>query len=497
MAIRPTVPPRPSPGPRPGGGPGSGGGNLRPGTQNRPAPAKNRPGAYGPTPPAPPPTTPFQPGAPPLPPLAPIVAAVGGLLLLGKFLWDFINQRPPQEVGQFGAGEGQVFGPTLGDIQISWVLNQGRADFVSCADGSPSGVSFPASSNAGVTGGLGNGISGGSGSGTRVFGPPGGPTSEGTNVVVNLLRPGAPPGVVFLANVGRVSAGDGIFGLCGSQSQSVSITGVTYNGVVQSPPVSRPDFAPGTAPTVPEIGDAPGVAPVPIPLLPPAPNRRPQVPPVGVPIPRPAGAPGGAPAVAPRPGTTPLPAGAPAAQPNTPPALPQAQPITAGGVRPQLPPAPRPTPVGSTFLQGGVELPNNGPPPTPEGMATELGKLEKKLEIALAPEGPLSLLQQINRAIDQIENIRFLLDALFPPEPYTFPPGQYQLSPICDRDAEGDLLPPRLAPWSGGEGEFTELRQRLDALAVLLQHHKDLKQPTCGPRGNGPASNVTVHFESD
>jgi hypothetical protein len=132
-----------------------------------------------------------------------------------------------------------------------------------------------------------------------------------------------------------------------------------------------------------------------------------------------------------------------------------------------------------------------------QGIATELGKLEKKLEIALAPEGPLSLLQQINRAIDQIENIRFVLDALFPEQPYEFPAGQYQLAPVCDRDSEGVLEPPRTAAWAGGQGEVMEVRRKLDALAQLLQHHKDMKQPTCGPRGSGPGSNVTVHFESD
>jgi hypothetical protein len=132
-----------------------------------------------------------------------------------------------------------------------------------------------------------------------------------------------------------------------------------------------------------------------------------------------------------------------------------------------------------------------------QGIATELGKLEKKLEIALAPEGPLSLLQQINRAIDQIENIRFVVDALFPEQPYEFPAGQYQLAPVCDRDSEGVLEPPRTAAWAGGQGEVMEVRRKLDALAQLLQHHKDMKQPTCGPRGSGPGSNVTVHFESD
>jgi hypothetical protein len=132
-----------------------------------------------------------------------------------------------------------------------------------------------------------------------------------------------------------------------------------------------------------------------------------------------------------------------------------------------------------------------------QGIATEVGKLEKKLEILLEPEGPRSLLEQINRVIDQIENIKFVLDNLFPPEPYTFSSGAYELAPVCDRDAEGELLPARTAAWAGGEGEVVEVRRKIDALAQLIQHHKDMKQPTCGGRGNGPASNVTVHFESD
>lgn len=171
--------------------------------------------------------------------------------------------------------------------------------------------------------------------------------------------------------------------------------------------------------------------------------------------------------------------------------------MTAGGAQPLLPPAPATTGTGTTFLPGGRPLTDNGPRPTPEGIATELGKLEQKLEILLNPKEELSPLDLLNRIIDQTENIKFLLETLFPPGPYTFDPGQYELAPVCDRDSEGALLPPRVAPWPGGEGEFVELRQRLDALAVLIQHHKDMKQPTCGGRTNVPHGNVTVHFESD
>lgn len=132
-----------------------------------------------------------------------------------------------------------------------------------------------------------------------------------------------------------------------------------------------------------------------------------------------------------------------------------------------------------------------------QGVATELGKLEQKLEILLNPDDTLSPLELLNKVIDQVENIEFLIERLFPPEPYRFDAGAYQLTPICDRDPEGNLIEPLQAPWAGGEGEFTELRQKLDALAQLVQHHKTLKQPTCGGRGSGPSSNVTVHFESD
>ena len=165
-----------------------------------------------------------------------------------------------------------------------------------------------------------------------------------------------------------------------------------------------------------------------------------------------------------------------------------------GRLQPRPTPPPPPTPPGTTFLPGGIPLPGNGPRPTPAGTSGELGKLEKKLELALAPDGPLSLLDKINRVIDQIENIKFVVDALLPPQPYIFSGGNYQLSPVCERDSEGQPLPPRIAPWTSGEGEITEVNKKLDALAQLVQFHKELKQPTCkGPAPIGEG--VTVTFE--
>jgi hypothetical protein len=273
---------------------------------------------------------------------------------------------------------------------------------------------------------------------------------------------------------------------------SIIWNGDTYDGAREErdeiPERVRPRlFAPSDLPDAPVLPAPPGSLPA-IPQLPPPPDRRPLLPPAA--LPRPGQSPARVPS-APSPGRAPVPGGVVRPGTGTTGAT-----VTASGVPAPRPPAVQTTAPGTTFLPGGRPLPANGPAPTMQAIATELGKLERKLEIILNPNDTLSPLELLNKVIDQTENIEFLINRLFPPEPYSFEAGSYQLTPICDRDSEGELLPPRVAPWSGGEGEFTELRQRLDALAELIQHHKDLKQPTCGGRGNGPGSNVTVHFES-
>ena len=235
----------------------------------------------------------------------------------------------------------------------------------------------------------------------------------------------------------------------------------------------------------PDPSPAPDVAPAPaVPSI--APARAPVQP-------APAPAPGEA-QPAPSPARTRT-AAARAPAPSAPKAPSNAESMAPNGrLQPKPTPPPPPTPPGTTFLPGGIPLPGNGPRPTPAGTSGELGKLEKKLELALAPDGPLSLLDKINRVIDQIENIKFVVDALLPPQPYQFSGGNYQLSPVCERDSEGQPLPPRIAPWTSGEGEITEVNKKLDALAQLVQFHKELKQPTCkGPAPIGEG--VTVTFE--
>ena len=497
MAVRPNTPP--VPGTTGGGGrPPGAGGNLRrlpPRAPQSVGPVA--PGSVRPSDPRVPPTTPFQPGARPSPPLSPIGAGLGGLLLLGQALWDLLNGRPPEpappEISDRESTLLSFPGGRNVRINFGWVITGSATD---CNNGNSRSFTVgPVNSSVVWNGVFGVRITG-TNNQTRSGGCPGGFGISGSFGNIEGLDQN---GNVALATGALFSGGTGSGSESGSLTLSMPVevidlsTGQPVRPAGDPRPPVLPQVAPVLPDTLPEV--APEVAPAPqpatpAPVAPPAPAVAPPFP---VPAPIPGGAPGRAPGRAP--GSAPAPAPLPA--PGGSPARPQGVPITAGGVRPQLPPAGQPTNTGTTFLPGGRPLVPNGPPATMEGIATELGKLEQKMEIMLNPDDSLSPLELLNKVIDQIENIEFLIERLFPPGPYEFGPGEYELEPVCDRDAEGNLIPALVAPWAGGQGEFTELRQRLDALAVLIQHHKTLKQPTCGARGNGPHSNVTVHFESD
>lgn len=496
MAVRPTHPPRPNPGPRPSSR-RTNPGNLRSGV------TRNGPGAAGPTPnggvqvpPRVPPSTPPQPGAPPQPPLNPVLAGLGLLVAAGQALWALLNYRPPAEVvADPPSFEQSIFGGFVGFFRVK----ASRKDTARVTRNCSTGQTFPGGEQELGTAPYlsrfltGTAIVTGTLSFTRTQLCTGSGSEPGTPTMAIGYRD-ASGDVVGLTggNVGAVSFGQAFAGSNTSQWFGISvIVGDDEIPLVQS---NRGTIPEGVGPRVPS--PVPATAPQLAPAAAPAPVEPSPVPAEAVPMPAPATVPGGLPGGQP---SRPLlpglrPGGGQAISKVTPGS--GSSPITADGVQPQLPPATQPTAPGVTFLSPGVPLVPNGPPPTMQGISTELGKLEQKLELVLAPEGPLSLLERLNKVIDQVENIEFLIDRLFPQGPYTFPAGQYELAPVCDRDSEGALLPPRVAPWAAGEGEITEVRRKLDALAALVQHHKDLKQPTCGGRGTGPTSNVTVHFES-
>lgn len=210
------------------------------------------------------------------------------------------------------------------------------------------------------------------------------------------------------------------------------------------------------------------------------PAVEPAVVPAGVPVPVPAQAPGGAPQY--------LPAQSPAA------AIPKGQPV----LSPKVTPAPAPvetavTPPGQVIPWPGappIGQPSQAPRPSMAGIAQELGRIERKLEIMNTPtkaDPPaldgLSMRDKLRLIWDLLQGF---LDA-----------GGYTLSSPCVPDGEpGSTTSPLVTSWGSSLTPFGGLENRVNALAQLLQFSKQLPQPTCRkPAISGEW--VTVQFESD
>jgi hypothetical protein len=158
----------------------------------------------------------------------------------------------------------------------------------------------------------------------------------------------------------------------------------------------------------------------------------------------------------------------------------------AGGVALPVPGAIPQTGVETTF--GGVQIGSiaQAVPATLTAVAAEVGKIEQKLEIMsrmpaidVDPEDWLSILRQIYEFLTSF-----------------FPAGGYEISGPCELpDENGNPPDPLVATWSSGVGGISKLDSKIDALAQLIQHHKNLKQPTCGRVRPGPGGGVTVNFE--
>lgn len=237
-------------------------------------------------------------------------------------------------------------------------------------------------------------------------------------------------------------------------------------------PVSTATRAAPELEPLPEPAKAPPVV-VPLPFAPPA---TPEPEPTREPIPtRPT-----RPVVAP-PVTRPVPV-TPAAVPRT------TTPTTpAGGVQPtpQLPPTKTPTTV---HVVNGSQIPANGPQATPQGIAQELGRIENKLARLLnpSPRGGPDLTDRLGLIWSAIQALAEVINS-------TGASGEYRLSSPCVVDDNGQRIE-RVVEFEGALTAFGVLQNRIDALATLLQEHKDLKQPICRetPATGGQA--VTVNF---
>lgn len=257
-------------------------------------------------------------------------------------------------------------------------------------------------------------------------------------------------------------------------------TTLTLNGQ-PLPPALAPAQTPwpGRAP----FTTVPAAAPAALPAYTP-PATEPQAVPGSDPVTQPAPAPGVTPAT--------IPALAPIAAPSLPrvPAVPGATPTTDAGTVPAPSPSPAPTTPQDSVVPwpGATPTPADAkaPPATLPGIARKAGEIEDKLDQIG------SMLQPKTPGIDWgtvLQAAASVLGWLSTADPE----GGYEISSPCEQ-AEGSQADPLVAGWPATVGPDARMLKRLDALAELLQHHKNLKQPSC--KNPSPVGEVvTVQFE--
>lgn len=252
------------------------------------------------------------------------------------------------------------------------------------------------------------------------------------------------------------------------------------------PPQTVPAPQPAPSPNPAQVPITPGVAPKVVPIAPPwvKPGVNPAPGRVPAPAPSPAPSPAPAPAPSPAPGPVPF--------PSTDPSRPTQPTAPDGSLVPVPAPAPSPTPSGEITVGSPskpIKIVPRQVPPTLEGIALELGRIERKQEIMLGDpsSGQPDWMDLIGPMAQAVGRLLELLAALDSGTTYT-------LQSPCEVDAAGNPLPARQVQVPGALSMIGAVMNRCDALAELLQVHKELKQPSCkNPRPQGDP--VTVNFE--
>jgi hypothetical protein len=121
-----------------------------------------------------------------------------------------------------------------------------------------------------------------------------------------------------------------------------------------------------------------------------------------------------------------------------------------------------------------IGQPSERPRPDLDAIAAELGKQEQKLAQLLDMSGPSDVLQALAEWLLSVNG-----------------GTTYTLHPPCGTDANGDPLPPVevIVPPTIGAEDATIAR--LDALAMLLDEHKQMRQPICKGKPTGQSVTVT------
>lgn len=173
------------------------------------------------------------------------------------------------------------------------------------------------------------------------------------------------------------------------------------------------------------------------------------------------------------------------------PVVPGAVPVNPDGTLPETQPLPAPvTPPASVIPWPGAEPINPdaiAPPATLPGIAAKTGELEGKLDQIgkmLQPGKGGSDWTDLFQMVGSVLNWLGSVD----------PEGGYEISSPCQTGPGGPDEPVRVE-WPLTIGPYGGIEKRLDALAQLLQEHKNLRQPICsGHQASGRL--VSVSFQS-
>lgn len=157
-------------------------------------------------------------------------------------------------------------------------------------------------------------------------------------------------------------------------------------------------------------------------------------------------------------------------------------------------PAPAPVPVtpqDAIFpVPGGTPVSGQTVRRTIQGIAQEVGRIEQKIDKMVNPTpGQWGDKKDVNRILEELA--RRILDAILSLRDGT----TYTLDSPCEvNEASGEKLPAVEIEVDGGLSVFGTILNRIDAIAELIQVHKDLKQPNCKPK-QPVGEFVTVNFE--
>lgn len=447
----------------------------------------------GPSTPPPPPTGPDQIPLPPAPLIGPATAAAVTAAIVGGILWGLLNKSndtaTPVPVEPNSLQRQGQYSNSPGAVMSVWVDTGGAQEInFNAPTWVPGGGRCIVQWTRGASGWVHVGNI---------------PASAQLNIEVQSGTANCPPqNLRLMATVGAAAPFQ-LHAVGNSGTGGISLPG---GFKVRTDPVSGTGFEP--VPLPPMIQPLPRQ---PSPLFDPEdfPDLLPEESPPGErPLPRrppltPSDVPGSDPLTPPRPGPGPTPS-RPGVEPDKapkpfpyPPILPRRGPDRGrdpdkdlqgrqdtgpdGRLLPRPRPDPKETEIGTELTPDGqIGGPGQRPPPTLDGIAGEVGRVEQKL---------LKLMEREPFDLRKIEDA--LKEALEeePPPPFIFPRGEYLLSSPCDSPDR----PPLSADWAAGVGEWALVFRKLDALAELVQLHKGLRQPICHKRAEGQP--IQVDFE--